>query len=467
MINPFKTLWTDTCFLTLLFMESFITRALFFLYFTQHGSNAWIPVDSDQYLTIAHNIAIGNGVCMEPEVAPYYRLPGYSLFLVLCNKICSLSLQNSLWMQIVIASTIPLLVFYLGHSLFPNHKIIARIASVIASLHLGLVLYAGMIATETLTVFFLLIFFIMFIRLFKNASHPVLTNNSVRLLALSAGAALGMASLIRPVGHYVLICSLGMIFLWFGWNKKMVRSMACVILGWSIMIGPWIIRNFLLTGALFFHSLPGLHFLQYTAAHIVMQEQRCSYPQARSTVLTEWSKKIQAIEVQTQSKLNDYKQCCIGQTLASHYVYKHPLFALKYALEELCKTCVGLYSAVILLGDNGTWPDYEKDPSWTNKIKRFLSPNVKRSLLIPLIYWEIVLMLIILFGLGLFFMHALFEKRLWEIVYTTVPFIALFVIITVAYGGARFRLLCEPFLILLATTGWLLTLQKEKYLKSL
>lgn len=439
MMKHIATLIKFRSCLFILFLVSLLTRLVFFYYFTQHGTNAWIYVDSDQYLSIAKNLIVGNGFCLEPGIATAYRLPGYPLFLAACFKLFGVHIIPALLLQIVLASLIPILVFFVSLSLLPDCFTVAMIASVAAALHPGFIVYAGMLATESLCVLFLLIFFLFLFRGLKQ-SQPW-------YWWCVGGMCLGVASLLRPVGHYVLVVAIVMFLL--------VRVRGCIplIFGWLLIVIPWLIRNALLFGGLLFHTLPGLHFLQYVATPIVVQTEHCSYPQARACVLNEWN---QRIELQAQMKhhsLNEYERCRIGESLAFEYVKAHPVCAGKYACTEMFKTVAGLYSAIILLADGAAWPDYGERATWLAKVQRFLMPQVQRKWLIPFIYYEILFLFIMLLGFCIFLVRIWRNILLWSVATKILPFIILFIGLTLAYGGARLRMPADPLLLLGAVYG--------------
>lgn len=434
-------------FLLFLFFSSFLVRALFFMSFTRHNKNAWIYFDSDQYQTVAQHITHGEGISLEPNTPEFYRLPGYPLFLAGIYTMFGEHVQVALWIQLILASFIPMLIFLLSLTLFPAQYLLAKIAGLVACFHLGFVLYAGMLATESLCVFFLLLFFIFFFGALYNFSSAHL---------FQAGIFLGLASLMRPIGHYLVLLAILMIIYFM---KQKIKNSMLFSAGWLLIISPWLIRNFLLTGALFFHTLPGLHFLQYTAAHIVMQRDHIEYPQARRLVLAQWDHMIATKEL--HKKLNDYERCVLGEKLAFEYIKRYPWYACKYSLIELFKTCAGLYSAVILLADTGKWPDYGSGATWMQKVKRFLFPEVEHSFLKPIIYWEIILFFLMMLGMMFFMYGALYDKQMLQCAFVTFPFIMLLIVLTLAYGGARLRMPCEPLLIICAVAGWLYLLGKK------
>lgn len=440
-------------FLLLLFAFALILRVGLFLSFTCHEQHAWIYFDSNQYHAIAQQLVLGNGISSEPGAPNFYRLPGYPIFLSGCYQLFGSSGALALWLQIIIASCIPLLIFLLSLALFPEKITWARCAGIVAALHVGFVLYAGMIATEPLCLFFLLLFFIIFFRSYNQLSPKKLC---------IAGIMLGMASMMRPFGHYVLFIALIMVIFSRNNYKSKIYSGISMSLGWLLVVTPWLVRNFLLSGYVFFHTLPGIHFLQYSAANIVMLRDGCDYLQARRLVLDEWQQQIVEQEHKEKRCLHEYERCCLGEKLASSYIKKYPLYACKYSCIQIAKTCMALYSSHIILADAKVWPDCGPSVTLWTKMKRFLLPDLQNNFLIAVIYGEIVLFALMLVGILLFLNMLFFEKHLYVMFLKTMPFVGLFIAITLAYGCARLRMPCEPFLILFATAGWLSFFDKRK-----
>jgi len=429
-------------FLIFIFFLSFIFRAVIFMFLINKDDNAWIYPDSAQYYSTAVNVVHGNGFTDEQGQPQMYRLPGYPMFLAAGMKLFGDNTTAILWLQLLLSCLIPLLVFLLAGVLFHN-DIIARIAAVIAAVHVGFGIYAGMISTETLFLIFFLLFFIVFFR-----------GKSLKSLFL-AGMVLGIASLIRPVGHYTLAVS--SVLLLFERASCMARAkkMCCLSAGWLLIILPWLVRNFLLTGALFFHTLPGHHFLQYSAAYVVMERDHSEYGDVRPVLLAQWDDAIKKQEAVVGRPLHDYERCAIAESLAVNIMKQHPWYTIKTAGIQILKTCCSLYTAQPLLSDAYQWPQYTKDTSLCTKIKRFLLPQVHHTLLIPLIYWEILLFIFMIMGFMFFCCASLFNTKILRVAYTTFPYIFLFIIITLGYGCARLRFPIEPLIIIFSGAGWL------------
>jgi hypothetical protein len=345
--------------------------------------------------------------------------------------------------------------YVLSLCLFPQSLILARGAALITCIHPGFITYAGMVATETMFLVFLLIFFILFLPHLMSPLFNIYTK-AITSRLFFAGIALGITALIRPGGHYLVILSCVML-LAFSHGSYFVRCKKCVWMfgGWLIVVAPWLLRNFIVTGALLFHSLPGLHFLQYSAAYIIMERDNCSYGDARPYLMKQLDSALQQCKVQVQRPLNDYEKCCCAQQLAMNYITQYPWYFLKTAVIQMAKTCCSLYAAQPLMTDADHWPTYTRTTSLWVKAKRFLFPEVAHRCLIPFIYYEIFFSLFLLIGLLACLLCMWTKQAVKSIALRVAPYVILFVGITLAYGCARLRMPNEPFIIIFSSEGWL------------
>lgn len=432
-------------YLLVLFIVSCAIRAAIFVFLMSKGDNCWFYPDSVQYETAAQQLTFGKGFT-NPDGSPQFlRLPGYPLFLAANYKIFGVNIHTALWVQLFLAGFIPILIFLFACVLFPSSIMVAKIAGIIAALHAGFMIYASMIATETLSLIALLIFFIHFF------SKKYRFNDYV-----ISGILLGLASLIRPIGVYTLVVSLIIIFFRNGQRLYSDRAKHVIIFScaWLITVSPWLMRNFLLTGAIFFHTLPGLHFLQYSAAYVLMERDQVSYGDVRPALLQEWDSAIHKQEIQNNVVLNEYEKCRIAEKIAFGYMVRYPWYTIKTSVVQMVKTCFSLYSSQVLLSDSGVWPEYTRTTSLLTKIKRFLNPYVKTPLLRWVIYWEIVSFMFLLCGFLLFLFQICYVATWRKQFFMVLPYIMMFVFITLAYGCARLRFPIEPFLIIFSGAGW-------------
>ena len=501
-------------FLVGLFVFSFLIRAIIFIGYLSKNKNYW-QVDSNTYHLIATQIAKGNGFCDESGKQSFYRLPGYPVFLSTYYKIFGPDTKNVLWLQILLGAFIPLLIFLLSCILFPKNILLAKCTGFYSSIHLGLTLYSGFFMSETLFVFLFLIFVILFLSsvhlffckqgqcncqtsnqickyfclpepiatsepylmlfedIFENEHQAIIecccketedTKSSRNLFW--AGITLGLASLVRPVGHYLILLSFLLII--FSQNKIKHKINLCIalIFGWIIPVSFWILRNFLLSGYIFFHTLPGGHFLYFSASRIAMHEYNCNYDQAKDILRKKVDKLIQNEEQLKNKKLSEIEQCYIRENLAKQYFKNYPGQTLKLWLTDIFRTSFSLYSAELLyLESNRAEFDYfNKNRTIKSMINKYIFPQTSKAWLVWLIRFEIFTFLLLLIGFLLGFLKILLACiKNWESLVNknelcswlrSICFVTLFIIIGLAGGYARMRLPAEPFLIILSLRFW-------------
>ncbi|MFA5307065.1 MAG: hypothetical protein WC365_06470 [Candidatus Babeliales bacterium] len=493
----------DKIFLVCLFIISFLIRACVFYFYLRHDARYW-QVDSSTYHHVATSLAQGKGISNVDGSPNFYRLPGYPVFIAFFYKLWGDNPENALWAQIFLASCIPLLVFFLANVLFPRRRWIAYGASGVSSVHLGLVVYSGFFMTESLFIFLLLCFFYYFFsavhlwfcdekqpqpiaqcgctrpiwswvpehatdvpsyeQIYQSVASSVsvkcgVVSDSVSYYLFLAGIFLGLLSLVRPVGHYMLIVALGLLLCSRGSLMLRARLSVTLSITWLSVVATWLIRNYLLLGHIFFHTLPGGHFLYLSASRVAMYPQHCSYQQARQNLGHEVHDRISLQEKKLGRSLNEIERCYVHEEVARHYFISYPLITLKTWATDIFRTCFSLYSAELLyLASGRVDHDYfAKGRSWFDMFKRYLVPETSNPSLMLIVYAEIVLLFLLLFGFFRGLLNVLSAKCSRADVCSWIrmmPFIALFVIIALSGGYARMRLPVEPFLLMCSLLGW-------------
>ncbi len=432
-------------FLFMLFILAFVIRAAVFIGYLGKNENYW-QVDSQTYHLVAQQVAQGNGLVSADGSPHFYRLPGYPVFLGFFYYLFGVDTKKVLWPQIVVASAIPILVFLLSMILFPGALIIAKCASLWTVFHLGFILFAGFFMTESLFIFLFLLFLIFFF--------------SGRYL-FWAGTFLGLASLFRPVGHYLLVLAGIMLIFSHDWLRHKIIKFATLAGAWLIPVSFWLIRNFVLTGYLFFHTLPGGHFLYLSAARVAMHTQNCSYQEARQHLHDEVHQNLAKKEAELGRPLFEIESCNVHEQLAIKYFKQSPLIALKNWCTDMFRTMFSLHSAELLYLDAGhkTIDYFKKERSGWNMFERYLFPQTESSLLRVIVWSEIFLFILMLIGFLGYMIRALLcalrgKRESLVNLGKCLPFIALFIVIALSGGYARMRLPIEPLAIILSMAGW-------------
>ena len=444
-------------FLISLFIFSFFVRAAVFYFYLEKDKNYW-QVDSNTYHKIAESVAQGDGFYTNNK-PNFYRLPGYPFFLSIYYKCFSADTKNVLWLQILLASIIPILIFFLSFVLISGNIWIAKCASFYSSIHLGLILYSGFFMSETLFIFLFFIFAILF---FQNL-HTYLN-------LFLAGIFLGLASLVRPVGHYLVFFAILNLFFWGNKFKYKIKKSVIFFVGWLVVVGPWLLRNYLLLGQVFFHTLPGGHFLHFSASRNVMYEQNCNYEKANDFLRDKVTKIVDYKERVLKRKLNEIEICNIRQELAIEYFKKYPILTLKNWCTDILRTSLSLYSSELLRieSDNKPFDYFSSKRTIFSLFKRYLIPETRSMFLRVLIFFEIVSFAIILIGFllgSIISVFLFFRKKNFFVsclYFKVLPFIFLFLIIGLAGGYSRMRLPAEPFIIILSFVFYYYILDVKK-----
>lgn len=434
-----------------------LLRLIFLLCFLQYEDRAKVYVDSDQYVSMAQSLIAGKGYATSDGAPQAYRLPGLSSYLALFYTWAGQSSMLPLVVQAVIAAALPALIFFSMMLLWPGQQIAALVAALLAAVHPGFIIYAGMIATESFSTVFLLVWFLFFLQMLLHSRI---------FAAAGAGVSLGVLSLIRPVGHFTLFLSLFFICIFYFFQRHKINNVTRVFVtylgSWVVIVAPWLIRNYCLFGALFFHSLPGLHFLQYTATQTLVAAQGGSYATVRMRLIEAWQAKQRAFESIHNRKCNEYDAAVLGERMTSDVFLQHPLHALRYTFIQWIKTVTSPYSVQLLVTDAGTWHDHAPGTTELQKLKKLLFPKLNTPWLIFIIWLDLLMQFFLMLGVVIALCFYLF-RRVFLVQFTMLALIiGLFVGMTAAYGCARLRHPIEPFFIMIACMGYLL-LYKELY----
>ncbi|MFA5074615.1 MAG: hypothetical protein WC436_00765 [Candidatus Babeliales bacterium] len=471
-------------FLIFIFIFSFFIRATIFYCFLSKNNNYW-NYDSGVYHNVAVQISQGNGIANSPGTPNFLRVPGYSLFLASCYKIFdflpktlfeennntfTLSLSNgyerviykTLWIQVFIASFIPILIFFLSLVLIPN-ILVAKIAAIISAIHIGFVLFSGLLMTETLFIFFLLLFFIFFLKNFNIYFCKKIINPNYLQFFLS-GIFLGLASLFRPVGQQLIIISILLLLCSnFAFLNKLKVSFS-LFSGWLLIVFWWLLRNYLLTSFIFFHTLSGIHFFKHMAARVYAESKNISYIDSLNKLNIKFDK-YKKLNLDDNFKLlsknfknldlSDINNCKLLEKFSIEICKKNLFLTCKLAFINMFKTCFSLYSAELMfIYSGGNLPDYSNNRGIKNIFLRFLKPNISNNFIKIVIYLEIFLFFILLLGFCIFILKSFFIKDYFCLLYKLFPIIFLFIFVSLGCGFARLRLPIESFLIILSVNIW-------------
>ncbi|KKU03996.1 MAG: Glycosyl transferase family protein [Parcubacteria group bacterium GW2011_GWA2_45_30] len=227
-------------FLTIVFILGVAVRFIFFgTGFIFSGSDFVFNYgDAEGYATIARNIAEGNGFSWDKN-PPYLpngnRTPGYPLFLAL-SYILTGGFLLAIFIQIVLGAIIPVLA-YKVLQIFDFPEYILRTASAVLAVEPFFAAHSVFLLTEIIFISLLLYFLFVAISYMKNGGHG--------WMPAAAGFLIGVASLVRPIGLYLV--PIFALFLLLGGKEKLRRRLAGAIIfvaAGTAVVSPWLWRNY-------------------------------------------------------------------------------------------------------------------------------------------------------------------------------------------------------------------------------
>lgn len=463
---------------TILFTVAFLLRAGTFYFYIQHEQR-YRQSDSPDYHYNALSVAAGLGMTKLDSGRPvFWRVPGYPWYLSNFYKAHGLKTlrfedyekaqKNSIWFQLFLCSFIPIIIFFLALTLTGSLSV-SWLTAGISALHTGLILASTFLLTEGLALIFFYLFLLFFFKTFRaigEQPNPYPWQKNMVLAAL----ALGTATWIRPMGEFVSVASALLILLFAQDNLALkLRKIALFMLVFFATIAPWYMRNYALTGQLFYCPMFGLYLNVFTAPKVLRATEGIPLQQAWETLQRKAS--VNAMRA-AQAQNNSGKQLVferLAGDISWPIVLAHPFIAGYEWIKEVVKTTFDLYAfqLVAIATKIHTW-----DP-----LEEFLTEKMAACLYagsIPL--WVRMLAWIeLFFALFIWFSIGAGIWRFWIVPMTKkfavdaqtkalaglwlklLFFVGCIVFMTGGFGYARLRLPAEPLMILLALYYWLRT----------
>lgn len=244
----------------LIFFSS-VSIALFVLgvFFLLGGKNDTFPItnsDSQEYFDLAENILeYKQFILLDNKsgnlIHETFRSPGYPFFLSLVLFLFR-SVAFVTYIQIIILALSAVLTYKIS-SLFLSKKISIG-AAILFMVEPGALYHSYFVLSETLFGFLLLVSVYLFLFKLKKKS-------SANYILLLVGIALGMMTMTRAVGQY-LVAVLSIFYIFYQIKnkqsgRKMLLNLGVLMAGFFIIVSPWSFRNYALFGTFTLSSTPG------------------------------------------------------------------------------------------------------------------------------------------------------------------------------------------------------------------
>jgi len=367
---------------------------------------------------------------------PPYFVIGYPFFLGLIYKIFGFNNFFIIWIQILLAVLSGFLIYHICRRQF-NEKI-ALIAFAFFSLNLGYLVFSQFILTEILLSLFLLFFLDCFLRFFSGHEASYLAQ---------AMLTLGFSVLIKPAALYFIYVVLFLIVLFF--KENFLQKFKLILLAsicFYLPIISYMSFNKINYGQFRLSALDieNIYFWYYPNVLASKNGTNSDIEREKLSYLVKGNKFI-------DDNWSDIKKQ-FWQDLK-----KSPVLFLAVWLKNVLKTFLGLYTTnmkVLVSNVQGGQLSFFKGyGSLFNKIYQYIVSGHAEI-------WVIVIgILEVLWSLFRYFLCFialiyLFLKRRFDLFFIFTSFVFYFSFITGHDGCARFRMMFEFVLIILAALGF-------------
>jgi hypothetical protein len=460
----------------LLFLSAFIIRSSVFYFYVQHEER-YCQSDSLDYHVAAVGIAHGTGMHRFDNNEPlFWRTPGYPAYLALFYYIYGLkspqfidnmpAQKTSIWIQIFLCSFIPILIFLL--SLIVTQSLaVSWIAAWISVFHVGFVLASCYILTDALAMLLFLLFLISF---FYVLTHKKIALKKTIYLVLLGSLMLAGFTWMRPMGQFIAIAAT--IFIFFmplKFKQKIITSLIFLSCFFAL-ISPWYIRNYNLTGSVFFCPLFGPYLTVFSAPKIKARIDNISLLESHKILSYQGGKAAyeDMIEAQKKGTKKPSKELS-ALKVALPWIFNYPHYFIYDWLTEVIKTTFDLYSSqlVAFAAHSFKWdPLIEYLPEkiaaclYTQSMPLFMRLICLIEFIFALLLW-----IGLFFGIIQFIFKPLIKNTIQDSSKNNLPNFKIWVcaailsIITVGmtggFGYGRLRLPIEPLMIILTIQSWL------------
>lgn len=480
-MTPFYTQFSSKKQLCALFGAAFVLRATVFVTYIQPYER-YRQADSMDYHNCALGLLLKNGLVRADTGHPiFWRTPGYPIYLAQCYTYAGIThaafehnkagQSLAIWGQIVLSSFIPLILLYLALALTQSIPI-AWATAFIATVHLGMVLASTYLLTEGLGLIFFYLFLLFLYRSISQESHY---QKRWFFLVTAAALCLGIFAWIRPMGEFVAVLSVLTFFIFSSCSMGLrLKKSALFMLIFFTCTGSWYIRNYHLTGKVFFCPMFGPYLNSFTGPKVLRSISGKSLEDCIRLLYNLGHKE----ELKELERLKGTNYVVARETVVGKYawqlIYDYPLLTAYEWIKEVIKTSFDLYACQLtaFASNTFTWDPLEEFllEKTANCLYKQPIPLAMRIISILELISIILVWIGIIGSTWLYGISSLFTKKSPSEVTQYQPKLLLAALcmsaavvgMTGGFGYARLRLPIEPLLIIISLTFWLSILQRKK-----
>lgn len=277
-----------------------------------HGFEALVSKsDQNEYVSIAHTWLNTGRFALSPESPPeVFRTPGYPAMLAFFFALFPHTFSFPYLFQALMTGVTAGAVFLLARRIYLS-RIWALGAAALFTVSSGPILLtltgtgSDVIYTTLQAVAVCVL------------AYAAITQRHYVAIAL-AGALLGLATLVRPIG---IVASLPIIMLSGLFapalnTKWYAKAVAVALVAFVAVLSPWYVRNFMLTGHAFFSTVPEYNVVYYNIPYFLVHKEGISEAEARTRTLAPFG-------TEEPYELREYKNDTQLKSIEKEFIQTH------------------------------------------------------------------------------------------------------------------------------------------------
>lgn len=400
------------------------------VYYQIPNQDAHFDIDSYGYQDLAV-LFFNTGSMVDinnPLRAPVQPI-GYPLFMGIVYALCGVHVPIIIALQVLLMAISILCIMHIASLLFNAQ--IAYLTGLFSIVNIGFLVYPQFILAETMLFFLLTIFFMLFAYFFLH--------NAERYL-ISAGAVLGLSILVKPTALLLPVILVPVIM----YNRRVhrLRSILLFMICFLTPIMFYMLRNYLLYGYFSFAPMMALNMYQCFLAKVMHMITEDSIEHIVNTQLRF-----------TASNSFDPSGWEKARVLFFTYLHEYPFSFLLIWLQNVIKTIFGLFSTQLKVliepaVQGGDCSFFMVAGTVIERMYQYIYMGITHKWLYWVVWSEVIMSVIRipLVIMGLWYM--VLEKK-DGLAMLFVLCIMLFCMVTGMDGCCRYRIVCEPFLLMI------------------
>ncbi|MCB9493216.1 MAG: glycosyltransferase family 39 protein [Epsilonproteobacteria bacterium] len=392
--------------------------------------DAHLDIDSKAYVKRAELFAKTSDLVGHKEQLPYYPL-GYPFFIGLLFKLFGSSKPVVICAQVLFGLCSIVGIFFLTQLFFDS--LAACIASVFMGLNVGYLVFAQFMLSEIILSLLLLLFFFQMMRF--------ITDYDVYDVAL-AGLVLGFSVLFKPAALYypLLLIPLVLCVGQIAWVKRF-KNVGAFIFAFLLPLCSYMTYNKVAHGQFYLTAMTEVNAQLWFFPHVLACKNSSDVEVERAKLTAVFNKPEGSKKIAHMMK----------QEFA-----KKPLLFVGVWFKNVMKTWVGLFSSnlkVLMHGPGRKGLSFFKQQGFLlQRFWMYMTGGTKHTwvqvIAVSEMVWSVVRYFLCLSGLC-----VLLRQRRWMMLVFLLSYLFYFSMITGHDGCARFRMMFEFVLILLAAGG--------------